>query len=118
MKLRTILTIALLVVALLATLFLGLLWGNESFMSLGGLRDAGPYSREAEIAFIRSRVAHPLVRPEWIAGEGDDLEWKWSMNEMKARVGLPVITYIALICVVGVWLRKQCPTRRVQRTPR
>jgi hypothetical protein len=113
MKRRSMLTILSMAVALFASILIGVVWQNQSFIALGGLREAGPYPRETEIAFIRSRVAHPLISPEWITGEGDDLEWRWSKSEMRARLALPVFTCIAAVCIVSVTLNKKCPAKRV-----
>jgi hypothetical protein len=116
MRLRTVLIILSLGIALFASALLGVVWAGQSFMALAGFREAGSYSREAEIAFIRSRVAHPLISPEWIKGEGDDLEWRWSKSEMKARATLPFLICIATACIVTVRLRRKCPTNAMEAT--
>lgn len=76
-------------------------------MRLTGVGPAYPRARDTQIAFIRSRVAHPLAPPEWIAV--DELEERWSLYEIAARLGLTLSIVVALPCVLTLAQKRKKP---------
>lgn len=101
MKKATIRSVLLLASLLALALCIGAYWGTHAVSALNGLRSAGPYTHEEEAAFIRSRVALPIVPPEWVSGvELNDMVW--IKYEMLARCGLSLAVAAVTICVVSL----------------
>ena len=75
--------------------WLGAKWGGSAGVALSGLRSAGPFTHEEEAAFIRSRVAWPVVPPEWVAGVEAN-EMAWIKDEMLARWGLTMAASVGV----------------------
>ena len=86
-------------------LAVGVYWGLQPVAALNGLRSTRPLSIQEEAEFIRSRVDHPLVPPEWISGSGLEEEMVWLRYEMMARCGLVVAISLATIYATKVLSR-------------
>lgn len=86
--------------------FAGALHGMQETSELSGLRDSGDYTRSQEIAFIYGRIPKPLVPPEWIAGQGMDLEENWWIYEIWTWVSVYVMCAIVMLFTIArlVWL--------------
>ena len=109
-SLRTVL-IAGVAIALVA---IGAAWSIRAPMSLTGLGLAYPRARDTQIDFIRSRVAHPIVSPEWIAVDG--LEARWIIYEVAARFGLTISVAVALFCMLTWAQKKKDPNQTLEPT--
>lgn len=78
-------------------LMLAWTWGLQPLSALGGLRPIGWTPADA----VNNRLPIHLIPPAWISGKDNfEIEMKWSIVELKARLAFILALWFASIVVL------------------